>query len=331
MTSHIDWYEVTLPDAHDWPLTELVPLGERQEWSELDRGKMGYGRARRNPYGALWLGAPAMPNMGTHIVMPGRACAAYVALTGDAWFVRLTRYYQALGGHVTRIDFALDDTSGWLTPTRLLLGDKAGNVTRRTPNPPTWQGSAGYGMGTATWGARGSGAFVRCYDKAAEQAGKDGGKERFAALTPWVRLEYEFRGDTARTLGEHLAARGQDALSVYALRTLALRCPNPGDTNRSRWDIEPTFAKLVGTGSPLRAALPTATGTIAERRAWVERVAARALAAIRETMDGQEFAVWIWKVCDDGRRRMTVLDWEQVRTETGEARIDAPGLTEALH
>jgi hypothetical protein len=206
---------------------------------------------------------------GILIDLPGRACAGLG--TRLAPFLR----WCLEVGNVTRADFALDDREGLITLPRILEADVSGAIVTR------WRGFtllqnrergrvAGW---TCYFGSRQSQAFVRIYDKAAEQ-GCDG--------MHWVRFELECKGAFADALCREYFKRGSVAIVEQVNRRFRIVEPQAGDGNRWRWPVAGWWLAFIGSVQPgvsLLAGEKQET-TIESLAGWLENQAGPSLYAL---------------------------------------------------
>lgn len=277
----IDYLRVTLPDSPEsWAALDAW-LGERQGRASGWRG--WYDRSGMVLDGGLVASCSdpdAAERQGVLVDLPGRACASM----GDR-LLPFLRWAWATG-HVVRLDPAIDDHSGNLTPKRVKAAWDAGDAATRWQSCTSLEKTAKGGklLGhTVYLGSRSSECMVRVYDKALEQRTTDG--------KPWARLELECKGKLAHAIAgamlEDLGAAGQVVLEQLNRR---LRFTEGGhsDSNRRRRRVAAWWSAFVGyleRGPGLvQGRVPECT-TIVTMGAWVEKAAGPTLAAL-VTADG---------------------------------------------
>lgn len=251
----IDWLEWT---EHETSVDEVCSL-LATDWTEGDRGAMGYLRSRVSQGVSVFY--QGRPGMGVHVRVPGAACRALEAsgVVVD-WELFLGRLL-ARGRSLTRLDVALDDRSGSITVDRCYRELKAGHVVdrfRKRSAPEYMDGLGNTESRSLYFGSAKSDLFVRVYDK---------GKETNTP-GPWTRVEVESRNDHATALACLLtmADRGERSVRLGALLLAYVDFKEPGrDSNRSRWATASWWSDFVGGCVKSRLSLsPTPLPTAAE-------------------------------------------------------------------
>lgn len=251
----IDWVEWT---EHETSVDDVCSA-LASDWTEGDRGAMGYLRSKVAQGITVFYRGRA--GMGVHVRVPGAACRALEAsgVVAD-WELFLTRMLVR-GRSLTRLDVALDDRSGSVTVDRCYRELKAGHVVdrfRRRSAPEYLDGLGNTESRTLYFGSLKSDLVVRFYDKAKET--KTPG--------PWTRVELETRNDHAAALAGLLTMvdRGERSLAVGSLLLGYVDFKEPGrDRNRSRWATAAWWSDFIGGCVKSRLALsPTPLPTAAE-------------------------------------------------------------------
>lgn len=215
---------------------------------------------------------------GVLVDLPGRACACL----GD----RLTDFLRFCCrlGRVTRADWAIDDRAGRLTLDRIRQADASGGIVSRWHSPLSFVERRYRGVlkgWTVYIGQRSCEAFVRIYDKAAEQG---------VTGVDWVRFELETKGKTADALSRAVLEQGNSAVLGQINRRI--RFIEPSDTDSNRWrntqGLAGWWVSFMGDVQPgsslLSGEKPVAT--VERMVAVVERQASAALATIVQADGG---------------------------------------------
>jgi Replication initiation factor len=199
------------------------------DWTEGDRGAMGYRRSRMAQ--GITVLYDGRAGMGVHVRIPGKACRALEASGGVTdWEVFLAGLLDG-SRSITRLDVALDDRSGSVTVDRCYDELKAGHLVSKLRFGCAQEFFDALGATesrTLYFGSQKSDLRIRFYDKALE-AKKPG---------PWTRVEIQTRDEHATALVRMLvvADSGSRAAAFGALLLWYLDFKQPGrDGNRSRW------------------------------------------------------------------------------------------------
>jgi hypothetical protein len=295
----VDWlqYTVDAPTDDDVAVDAVrarVDMLTGGPWLPA-RGRMGYGRADTGAGGATVLHHGRNDDMAVHVILPGAALDTARAQCpdtehADAYIVREALAHPC---KVTRIDIAYDDTTGAFGVAALALWHDLNLITCRATGEPQWQGRKHAGGGTFTLGARQSGAYLRVYDKAWEQAPRGPAQAAAAAkLSPWLRVEYELHRERANTVALQLADGDWRAVTAQLMQVACLR-EHGADTNRARWPVHPLWAALLGAPGTYAPSPAHEPGTIDEIAAWVEYAAAPALATLALAWEPAHCARWM--------------------------------------
>lgn len=196
----------------------------------------------------------------------------YLAAVGlDVW--GWASFMLELGCRPTRVDIALDDESGYITPERVLAADEAGGiVTRAQICNEIRQRKGGRGW-TYYIGSRSSEVFVRIYDKSAELG--------MPSEVSWMRLEVEYKGrKAAAVLAGWRSAGFAAAFALSVVRdAVDFRQASLTDSNVSRWALLDWWAAIVQGAPRVRVVVGSITRTIENVAGWLHRSVSGALAA----------------------------------------------------
>jgi len=196
----LDWLAFTVPQATIDEIGEL--LGG--EWFETPTGFRGYPTCwltnqGRHGVGKLGTGAPRSPKE-VHVDLSG----GIVSTWEEAKIRSVLAWVFTRGGHMTRMDVALDDRAGLVSIAQIKHAVDAGQAVTRSQKFQVLAGSSlrnGASTGdTLYFGSRESQTMLRVYDKrlALEQKG------RVEAKDYGVRWELELKQDRAQACAKAL-------------------------------------------------------------------------------------------------------------------------------
>ena len=199
-TETLDWLAFTVPQATVDEINTVVG----GEWFERTTGFRGYPTCRltnqgRHGVGKLGTGAPRNPKE-VHVDL-----SAGIVSTWDEVKIRsvLTSVF-ARGGHMTRMDVALDDRAAGVSIAQVKQAVGAGQAVTRSQKFQVLAGSSlrdGAPTGdTLYFGSRESQTMLRVYDKRLElqQKGREEAKDY------GVRWELELKKDRAQACAKAL-------------------------------------------------------------------------------------------------------------------------------
>jgi DNA relaxase NicK len=196
----LDWLAFTVPQATVDEIGEL--LGG--EWFETSTGFRGYPTCwlttqGRHGVGKLGTGAPRSPKE-VHVDLSG----GMVSTWEEAKIRRVLAWVFTRGGHMTRMDVALDDRARQVSIAQVKHAVDAGQAVTRSQKFQVLAGSSlrdGASTGdTLYFGSRESQTMLRVYDKrlALEQKGREEAKDY------GVRWELELKQDRAQAWAKAL-------------------------------------------------------------------------------------------------------------------------------
>jgi hypothetical protein len=270
----VDWLSFTAPDGTD--LAEVLP-GVVPDWSECERGGLGYSRSWA--FGKARAFSEGRPGMGVHVSLGSQALAEVAGLPGGLSPVDLASAVLARGWSVSRVDLAVDDRSGEVPMDRIADQLKAGLYTSRLRSVPCRSASLGpvKDKDLISIGSRTSDSYLRIYDKRLERLAR--GVAAVDLPASWVRFEWEFKGAAAGALAVLLAAGDMGAVREVLMGYLAFRDAGE-DSNRSRWAVSAWWRELLGTALRRPLGIAKKVATLADLRAWLHRQVAPALACL---------------------------------------------------
>ena len=241
----LDWLRCVLPaerriwdELPGWLGPMTAQVGGWHGWYDRkvtvgDKGIIAYCSDRQ-----------AAEREGILVDLSGRACGGM----GDKLIPFLSWCLE--NGHVTRVDFALDDYSadgdGLLTRERVIGSVDSGNVVCRFKKRPKIE-DVGLGTWTQYLGnPRGTGraCLIRIYNKQAEQAGKGN-------VVPghWVRCELQSSGKFADSLCRAYFEHGSTAVVGQIARRIRFIVPG-NDGNKRRAATSPWWVAFLGSVEP---------------------------------------------------------------------------------
>jgi phage replication initiation protein len=217
----------------------------------------------------------------------------------------ICRWINALKGHGTRVDVALDDRVGHATVSEIIAAADAGQAVMRWRTYDAKRRCSHRGQDDVqgqmiTFGSRQSESYLRIYDKCMEAAGKGETVEG-----PWVRWELEFKKERAQLcvdLFAHLPLEEWREFTVGLLKS----CISFRDTsaNAPAWERcrspELLWWKALTEGfAKSRFHVETTDRKLEEVMAWFSQAMGPTLAALYCAV-GPE---WITKVIQSGSSR----------------------------
>jgi phage replication initiation protein len=176
------------------------------------------------------------------------------------------------------MDWAKDDTTGLLDLDLIRRKLRRGEVATRFEK---WGSNESGIIGqneaegeTLYIGNRKSESFVRCYDKAAESAAKDGTE----VDGPWIRVELEIKKRKAQELWRQILdthrAGGYVAALVLGLILGLVDFKEPGpDSNKWRWESCSWWLEFLGVGQKVKITVPKPDITLARAKNWLNLIA----------------------------------------------------------
>lgn len=189
---------------------------------------------------------------------------------GDVNYIELFRYILIeLKGRCTRCDLAIDDKTGLvLTQSYFLKKIRNGEFTS------IWKGKGAtprfeISEGTTVYLGSDSSSRILCvYDKRAERIVR---RENFEG-DYWMRYEMRFFKDKASELCYFILDNELEEIGSYACQQLRsmLELKKPGkDTNKSRWEIDATWALFLNHVEKTKFSIsPKKTSNIDSKMSW---------------------------------------------------------------
>ncbi len=317
-----DYITITCYVTNPMDFYPLIDLAEKT----LDE-KIEYTSARAIFEGKWYLGSSSESLRGTRVYtnpptagaygeirfkMPGKALAAasmheirdMLAMMGEIW-----------SGKVTRFDGAIDDYSRVLDLDEVKAAQDAGNyahVQKQGYHESGERGKKERGR-TITFGARGSEAYLRIYDKSVESNG----------ALDCIRYEVEFKDDKAQTLFDQWLSHDfqdeQGAAKIIAGAVLgAVRfCDRSSeDKNLDRCEDLPWYTKLCDSVvSGFRLRVRKKERFLDDSFRWVEKAVMPTLAMLRRYMGDADFLQWVYDQTDEQMLLLSNIKIEKIQQQ----------------
>jgi hypothetical protein len=273
----IDWMRVRLPlSARSLILQVLGKLFGVEPLSTSGRYRYRNGGAMFSEYAAVY--------------WDERICECLVDVHGAGcnFLGRDTRSLlaelQALGGIVTRIDYAVDRKDGsWAHVIAAAWrscqdGELMGARRYKLVDDRSGTKQAGFGLYVGARGNMGSGRYIRIYDKGLES------KE--AAFGQWVRWEVECTGDVARIAAAHILAgepsECEERILQWCLGSIEFREAN-GRCERSRRPLVAWYSAVIEGVTTVR---PVPARAPASASSWLQWAGVAVAPQVRKLADG---------------------------------------------
>lgn len=300
----LDWLEYTVPDGV--PAANAVPFLASDSWTHVPSGGNGYSRSL--VYGSIRILYGGQAGMGAHVVMSSKALGEVVEECGVASGGELLDIVAVVGGRVSRLDLAFDLVNGDITVERLHAAAESGDCVTRFRTFRLVEDrlcTTGESRGKTLYLGTGKGdSLIRAYDKKSERLSKGDASEKVsaAALSAWLRVEYQFRHAAAERIATLLRLGGMRAVEPVLI---GLWSPVVA---RKRNNIQKSvvvgwWAEFIGTSVRAKLGLPKLRPSLERAAAWVERCVAPMLAAVVRA-SGMRLGYWRGTL-QRGERRWT--------------------------
>lgn len=207
-------------------------------------------------------------SQGWHIILSGSALRFYEQLKGkgnkDFWRDQLRKWrtYNALGFyiHPSRLDIASDDDSGILTIQEIREAAVSRDFVSLFRNVPLsvreYSELSESGGETITFGNRQSSAYLRIYDKLAEQRRKYKNDpdelERLSFYDHWIRVEMEWKNNNAIKMWNLICDSDNFGIDYAEALNSYIRFIDRDDSNISRCSVKKWWFQFLGTVNRVR-------------------------------------------------------------------------------
>ncbi len=271
-TLSISWFRFTVPQAI---VDEIIAL-IGGDWLQDQKGFLGYGLGWicRGPAGGFGrIGTGAKRNLReVHVDLSQELISDW----SFEKFQQIMQWVLIKQGHFGRIDVALDDRSGIIDVDRLYEAVVKGHCVSHFRQSRLIAGldlGSGSDMGkTLCLGSRQSDSYLRIYDKAAEQRGKERPVDG-----PWVRWEMEWKAERAHAVGLAVSTLDQEAFQRYIVgvfRTAVdFRDCTRDDDPKDRYyaPLLPWWKVLTEGMARAKLTVSQAVKTIEDVKRWAEK------------------------------------------------------------
>lgn len=277
----IDYLRFTIPDE-TVPIDYLIPGADRLDWVDLPYGHYGYTKCQVAGGVRVYSGHH-QPGVGMCVQISGQGCRELEGAGLVTDWAGYFAYLLSVGARICRVDLGLDDTSAACIDIDQVVGhlrDKT--VVKRWKQWSVVQSCNdldGVTGKTVYVGSRKSAAFLRIYDKAAEQ-GLDG---------HWVRVELELKDERAERMAQALAGASTDevgALVAGVLRGYIDFKVCGEDENKSRWETVAWWSRFLGAVEKVRLGCNPIVRTLEQVDQWLRNAVAPSLAMIVQADGG---------------------------------------------
>lgn len=221
----VDWLSITLPYGNENSFFPQFNFGFPPDAWSGGKGLHGYTQCIKHPYGIMVMSNSNRPEMGTHMVLSGRALSEIAKhnITG----LSLAKWAIDHGCKITRMDLAIDVKEQYISPDELFYAPRL-KVSTGKPKQENFNKGKERGF-TIYVGSRSSEKFMRVYDKAAEQGLPDD--------VLWTRFELELKGDAALSAARTLFGMKTKQAAVYASKLM-----------RGFWLVDhPLYDQIMGS------------------------------------------------------------------------------------
>lgn len=299
----IDWFTATFDQSHFFQVMADTAEFFCDEFQNADRGIGWYSESWRSTLGAVIGRYPkAEGRVDAMVQLPGKLLATRSPLDVALFLGRLRSAYQA---KASRLDVRIDDYSKTVTPDLAYEAVEAGNFTGFHADSYTFtlsgsKDGCGKTLSLGKRGKKGSGKYLRIYDKGVESKGE----------IDATRIELELSRSRSRELLEIIGLlTDSDSLNEFSLKELItslisgavdfIERDSSGRADRSTrlsW-----WAYIVEGVERLALATPRVVQTLDRWKSWFKSQVAPVLAAIFSAGSALE---WFTETMEEGERRM---------------------------
>ena len=300
-----DWLGVTFQSlGHDeHHLQGFISLmgWESLGFVKLDVGFRGYPVCYRAGHIMVATGASAA--MGIHVEISGQGFGELEAAgIVDDWQLFFRNVFDFGVVHFSRLDVAWDCFDGSVSWRYVLNAIESGRVVHRSKSyevryRTTFGGeylAQGLNVGT-----RSSNSYARFYDKFVESPDL----AREMGVESWDRWELELKNEVAGAVAAAFAVDGWQVVREAANGFLRVVVPS-GDSNKSRWEIDPVWAAFIGADVSVSYTGARRAASIESRKVWLERQVGKSLALVADYLKVREgWVSFIEDLMADGRKK----------------------------
>lgn len=301
----IDWLAVTFPRVRFSEVSQLVESLFSEPLVRQSHGWKFYTESYRSPQGVLLAdrrmeGDSLCPE--AYLSIPA-SCLGLLQLEGQG--LLFATLYE-LGARSSRLDARIDDYGKTITIEKVEEAVRSGNVAHFKNFRFIESGSiAGSGTGrTIEFGARGkrgSGKFLRIYDKSVESRGH----------IDCIRVELELSGARSRDCFAILAQTPPELwpelIGGWIKSAIAFVDRSVSD-KLYRCPLLSWWAELVDRFSELSLSVDRPTKSIEKVKKWLQKQVAPSLALILNYLRGEsEFDIWFYELLSQGESRLNAM------------------------
>lgn len=290
----IDYLRFTFPDE-TVSIDYLLPGAESLDWVELPYGHYGYMKCKVAGGVRVYTNHHSLSG-GVCVQISGEGCRELEGAGLVTDWVGYLAYLLGIGAGISRFDLALDDTTAaCIDIDRVIEHLRDDAVVKRWVNwslVQSQKGSKAPIAKTVYIGSRKSAAFLRIYDKAAEQGTDE----------HWVRVELELKDERARAMASAIVD-GASAGEVFAgvLRGYIDFKVEGEDSNKSRWETVDWWLAFLGAVEKVRLGCKPIVRTLEQVDRWLRKAVAPSLAMIVQADGGA--LERIFDYINDGKQR----------------------------
>ena len=184
-------------------------------------------------------------------------------------------------GHITRFDIAVDDKGGkFFSLDDIASFYKNGQIVSGFRKYERRRPEEDYKVtgDSLLFGSRSSNTYFRIYDKQLEQNSKLNGADKIDF--PWVRYEFELKGDNADNFVRHFVDGIPFSECVMGVMNKYFRIIELDNENRSRCSTLKKWAEFTGTVLKLRLSVPHELKSLDDKERWFEHSCMNTVAAL---------------------------------------------------
>ncbi len=234
-----DWLSFTTKKHTAEEIIDILGLGLCP--FELVKGARGY--RDRFYFGSISVHFNGRHDMGVWVEMSGQGCRTFETCSVLGWD-NLFKIINIEELKITRLDIAFDDHTGVLDINQIFQDTVNQYFISRSEYWECITSSKGISI---MHGSPSSLVRFRIYDKARER--------NYDTSVHWVRIEMQLRDERAinfSKLFDNPMVTIGDAFSGVLLNYLRYVVPDPEDSNKWRWDMQPYWLDLLSFLTPIK-------------------------------------------------------------------------------
>lgn len=341
----VDWLDFTVKDpAFDiYRVMEFLGF-DRSMFVDCEHGARGYKNMCKLSGYEVSILSDGQPDMGIHVSISGSdvsyVLGKYAAsqychsqpfsddlcsedFNSDHVLQHILRSIREIG-NVTRLDLALDDKKPYFTPAKLneycqkgCLKTKFRSARYEHGFKPSSYESTGDTIYLGKRGSKGSGIFLRVYDKQLEHNSKNPDD---LITEPWIRWEFEITDTRANAVADLISA-SENIGDVYfgILNNYISLIDTSADQNRSRCPMLPEWSDFIEHVKPLHLYCIPEPKTLADKENWLVSQCAPTFGLLSQ-IKGLDYAI---SIIESGCTRIKKSDWELASVEMGKRAMES--------